>query len=99
MAVEVVVAVAVAVAAVGLVLVVLALRRRVLLRPAGFNMGKPPSYGKVWAAQQRLWIQGVVLDVINRVNADAKDWDSAPLKQITGLEVANPKAQDQRSAA
>jgi len=48
MAVEVVVAIAVAVAAVGLVLVVLALRRRVLLRPAGsIDMSLRTRFGRM----------------------------------------------------
>ena len=53
MAVEVVVAIAVAVAFVGLVLVVLALRRRVLLRPAGsIDMSLRTRFGRIgggWA--------------------------------------------------
>jgi hypothetical protein len=75
-----------------------------LLRPADFDMTKfdinnPPSYGKVWAAQQKLWIQGVVLDVVDKVNTGADTWDDAPIKEIVALQVANPLAQDQRSIA
>lgn len=78
--------------------IVVAPVKQALLRPASFNMAKPPSLGQVWGAQQKLWIQWTVLDVINSVNTKAKDWDGAPVKQITALEVANPKAQDQQSA-
>jgi hypothetical protein len=75
-----------------------------LLRPADFDLAKfdinnPPNYGKVWAAQQKLWIQGVVLDVVDKVNTGAEDWDAAPIKEIVALQVANPLAQDQRSIA
>lgn len=74
-----------------------------LLRPAPFDPNKPPlpSLGKVWAAQERLWIQGTVLKLIDEVNrkAKAKDWESAPIKRINSLEVASPNAMDQRSIA
>lgn len=77
--------------------VVVAPVKETLLRPVKFSASKPPTLGKVWAAQQKLWIQRTVLDVIDKVNSDSENWDEAPLKQITGLEVANPKAQDQKS--
>lgn len=70
-----------------------------LLRPATFTIEAPPPLGKVWASQERLWIQRTLLDVIAKVNADAKDWDGAIIKQINGLEVGSPLAQDQRSLA
>ena len=68
-----------------------------LLRPAQFKIDTPPSLGKVWEAQERLWIQSTMLDVIAQVNKDAKDWDSALVKQVTLLEVGSYNAQDQRS--
>ncbi len=70
-----------------------------LLRPATFSPAKPPTYGKIVAAQQKLWIQGTVLDVVDKVNGTASSWDKAPIKQVMALEVANSKAQDQRSVA
>ena len=70
-----------------------------LLRPAKFTDDNPPSLGKVWEAQERLWIQSTMLDVIAQVNKDAKDWDSALVKQINLLEVGSSDAQDQRSMA
>ena len=70
-----------------------------LLRPAKFTIDNPPSLGQVWDAQERLWIQSTMLDVIADVNKDAKDWDSAIVKQINLLEVGNYEAQDQRSMA
>jgi len=70
-----------------------------LLRPAQFSMEKLPKLGKVWAAQERLWVQHTLLDVVAQVNQRAKDWDGAIVKQIDVLEVANPTAQDQRSLA
>jgi hypothetical protein len=75
--------------------------KEALLRPAQFSDTKPPSLGKVWDAQQRLWVQRTVLDVVAKVNdrADAKDWLTAPIKEILSLEVANPAAQDQKSIA
>jgi hypothetical protein len=77
--------------------IVVAPVKEALLRPATFSLEAPPTLGKVWGAQQKLWIQRTVLDVINDVNRDAKDWDAAPIKEITGLEVANQLAQDQKS--
>jgi hypothetical protein len=73
--------------------------KEALLRPSQFDASNPPTYGKIIAAQQKLWIQGTVLDVVDKINASAKDWTSAPLKQINALQVANPQAQDQRSIA
>src|SRR4051794_4355196 len=69
----------------------------VLLRPFPFTIENPPELGKVWAAQERLWTQRTILEVIAQVNRDAKDWDGATIKQINLLEVGNPVAQDQRS--
>ena len=70
-----------------------------LLRPAVFDAAQLPSLGKVWSAQERLWIQRTALEVVAQVNRDAKDWDSAIVKQINLLEVGNNLAQDQRSIA
>jgi hypothetical protein len=78
--------------------VVVAPAKDALLRPSAFSLEALPSLGKVWAAQERLWVQRTVLDVIDKVNKDAKDWDSAIIKQVTGLEVASPGALDQKSA-
>ena len=81
--------------------VVAAPTKEVLLRPAQFNVdgSKLPTLGKIWWAQERLWIQRTMLEVIHQVNRQAKDWDSAIVKEITVLEVGNPEAQDQQSAA
>jgi len=70
-----------------------------LLRPAKFTIESPPALGKVWAAQERLWVQGTLLDVVAQVNKGAKDWDAAVIKQVDGLEVGSAAAQDQRSMA
>ena len=81
--------------------VVAAPTKEVLLRPAQFTVdgSKLPTLGKIWWAQERLWIQRTMLEVIHQVNRQAKDWDSAVVKEITVLEVGNPESQDQRSAA
>ncbi len=75
--------------------------KEALLGPATFSIEKPPTLGKVWAAQERLWIQRTLLEVVAEVNkkARAKDWDTAILKEIVVLQVGNPDAQDQRSVA
>ncbi len=73
--------------------------KETLLRPATFKPEEPPSLGKVWAAQERLWIQRTLLDVVANVNGDAKSWDQAYIKRIVGLEVGTALAQDQRSVA
>jgi hypothetical protein len=70
-----------------------------LLRPAAFDINKLPELGKIWAAQERLWIQRTALEVVAQVNKSAKDWDSAIIKQINMLEVGSNVAQDQRSLA
>ena len=64
-----------------------------------FQTEKPPDLGKVWSAQERLWIQRTLLEVVAQVNKNAKNWDTAIIKQIDELEVGNPIAQDQRSLA
>jgi hypothetical protein len=79
--------------------VVFAPPEAMLLRPAQFDLKELPDLGKVWAAQERLWIQRTLLDVVAQVNGDAKTWDEAKLKQINALEVGTPIAQDQRSIA
>ena len=71
----------------------------ILLKPAPFTIENPPELGKVWAAQERLWVQRTLLQVIAEVNKNAKDWDAAIIKQINNLEVGNPAAQDQISIA
>jgi hypothetical protein len=72
--------------------------KEVLLRPVTFSVANPPTLGKIWAAQQKLWIQNTVLDVLDKVNGQAQNWDEAPIKQITALEAATLKAQDQQTA-
>ncbi|MGC8642002.1 MAG: hypothetical protein ACP5XB_19220 [Isosphaeraceae bacterium] len=73
--------------------------KETLLKPVTVDIAKPPDLGVVWAAQQRLWIQRTVLDVVAKVNTNAKNWDSAIIRQINLLEVGNSVAQDQRSIA
>ncbi len=68
-----------------------------LLRPSIFDPAAPPPLGKVWSAQERLWIQGTLLDALARINGKAKGWDSAVVRQVNLLEVGSPLAQDQRS--
>ncbi len=70
-----------------------------LLRPSVFQIEKMPSLGKIWSAQERLWMQRTVLEVVAEVNKNSKNWDDAIIKQIEVLEVGNPRAQDQRSVA
>lgn len=70
-----------------------------LLQVSVFDQTKLPELGHIWAAQEKLWIQRTVLEVVAQVNKKAKDWDSAIIRQINLLEVGNPVAQDQRSMA
>jgi hypothetical protein len=70
-----------------------------LLRPASFSQEHLPDLGKVWAAQERLWIQRTLLEVVAAVNKNANVWDNAIVRQVRSLEVGNPSAQDQRSVA
>jgi hypothetical protein len=79
--------------------IVVAAPKEALLRPSVFDTAKPPDLGKVWAAQERLWIQRTMFEVIAQVNKNAKKWDDAIIKQIESLEVGNSNAQDQRSLA
>jgi hypothetical protein len=70
-----------------------------LLLPVKFDIEHLPDLGKIWAAQERLWIQRTVLEVIAEVNKNAKKWDEAIIRQIVSLEVGSPDTQDQRSLA
>ena len=79
--------------------IVVAAPEQGLLRPARFQTEKPPGLGQVWSAQERLWIQRTMLEVVAQVNKNAKNWDTAIIRQIDALEVGNPIAQDQRSIA
>ncbi len=69
-----------------------------LLRTPEFDFKNPPTLKQIWDIQQRLWLQRSLLEVVAEVNNKAKDWDSAPIKQITLLDVASITAQDQPSA-
>ncbi|WZO97602.1 hypothetical protein EP7_004644 [Isosphaeraceae bacterium EP7] len=75
--------------------------KETLLRPAPFDVNKLPELGKVWGAQERLWIQRALLDVVRKVNDDAqaKDWDGAIIKQINLVDVGDQLSQDQISIA
>src|SRR5262245_20812853 len=75
--------------------VVVAPPEAALLRPAQFSIEHLPGLGKVWAAQERLWIQRTLAEVVAAVNKNANGWDSAVIRQILALEVGNPTAQDQ----
>jgi hypothetical protein len=79
--------------------VVSAPAEEVLLHPFPFTIENPPELGKVWAAQERLWTQRTLLEVIAQVNKDAKEWNTATIKQINLLEVGNSASQDQKSIA
>jgi hypothetical protein len=73
-----------------------------LLQTAGnFNANNLPSLGKVWEMQENLWVRRAVLDVVAKVNerAKAKDWESAPLKEIQVLMVGNQMAVDHATRA
>jgi hypothetical protein len=70
-----------------------------LLQPAVFAPEHLPGLSAVWSAQERLWIQRTMLEVVAQVNKNAKDWNSAIVKQIDALEVGSSIAQDQRSVA
>ena len=78
--------------------IVAAAPRDVLLTPPVFNVQTPPTLKQIWDAQERFWLQRALFEVIATVNKDAKDWDSAAIKQITRLEVAVPTALDQLAA-
>jgi hypothetical protein len=73
--------------------------KELLLQPMIFKEEVRPSLTEVWSAQRKLWIERTLFDVIAKVNAKAKDWDSAPIKQIVMMEVANGFALDQKTAA
>jgi hypothetical protein len=68
-----------------------------LLQPAVFDVAQPPDLGKVWAAQEKLWIQGTLLDAISKINGSAKSWDDAVVKRLESMDVGTPSAQDQKS--
>ena len=72
-----------------------------LLHPPAFSRNKPPSLGKIWDTQQRLWVQKSVLQVIADINkkAGAQTWAAAPVKELLALEVADQGALDQKSKA
>jgi hypothetical protein len=79
--------------------IVVAAPKEALLRPAVFSDEKVPGLGKIWAAQERLWIQHTLLEVVKEVNKNAKNWDSAIIREIETMEVGSSIAQDQRSLA
>ncbi|HWE37067.1 MAG TPA: hypothetical protein VG406_10910 [Isosphaeraceae bacterium] len=66
-----------------------------LLGPIHFTVGETPTLKQIWDAQERLWLQRTVLDVVAKVNGDAKDWDGAIIKKLAGVDVASESAMDQ----
>jgi hypothetical protein len=68
-----------------------------LLTPLTFKEQDHPSLGTVWSAQERLWAQRALLSVVADVNRNAKDWDSATIKQVNSIDVGTSTAQDQVS--
>jgi hypothetical protein len=80
--------------------VVLAPPKEVLLQPYQFDEANlPTDLGKIWGAQEKLWVQAALLEVIDKVNKSAKDWDTAVIKQVLDIQVANPLALDQVAMA
>ncbi len=79
--------------------IVVAPPEEALLRPASFSDEHLPGLSAIWAAQERLWIQRTLLEVVAQVNKNAKDWNSATIRQIEAIEVGSPIAQDQQSLA
>ena len=79
--------------------IVAAAPKEALLQPVTFKENQLPGLSVIWAAQERLWIQRTLLEVIAQVNRNAKDWDGAIVKQIADMVVGDPLAQDQRSLA
>ncbi len=70
-----------------------------LLHPTEFDPNKlPTDLSIIWNAQEKLWVQRAMLEVVAKMNEKAKTWDDAPIKQLNNLVVANVGAQDQKSA-
>ena len=71
-----------------------------LLRPAAFDTDQArPTSARSGPPRNGSGSSGPLLEVVAQVNKNAKDWDSAIIKQINVLEVGNRIAQDQRSIA
>ena len=64
--------------------------KEVLLRPSVFSDEKVPGLGKIWSAQERLWIQRTLLEVVAQVNKNAKDWNTAIIRRSTRSKSAIP---------
>jgi hypothetical protein len=80
--------------------IVVAPPKEILLQPATFDPNNPPTdLSVIWSAQEKLWVQRALLDVVAKVNKNAKDWDSAVIKRIESLVVATSDALDQVSIA
>lgn len=79
--------------------VVVAPPKDALLRPVNWEQEKFYNLSDIWAAQEKLWIQSTMLQVVADVNKGVKTWDDAPIRQINTLEVASDTAQDQVSMA
>lgn len=80
--------------------IVVAPPKDALLQPSQFDVTDPPNdLGKIWSAQEKLWVESALLEVVAQVNKSAKNWDSAVIKQINDLQVANAGALDQVAIA
>ena len=66
-----------------------------LLFPAAFSADAPPTLKQIWDAQEKIWLQHTLLEVVNTVNKNSKSWDDAIIKQISAIDVGVESAMDQ----
>lgn len=66
-----------------------------LLFPAQFTVDEPPTLKQIWDAQEKIWLQHALLEVVDSVNKKATNWDEATIKQLSAIDVGVEAAMDQ----
>lgn len=49
------------------------------------NWNKDPDSQAVWLAQEQIWIQRALLESIAAINANAKNWFDAPIREVQAI--------------
>lgn len=59
----------------------------------------PPPSVDAWLAQEQVWIQKAVLEAVARVNASAKSWYDAPIREVLKVSVGIDGVDSKRASA
>jgi hypothetical protein len=75
---------------------------KVVMRESALDRPKwtsPPPSVDAWLAQEQVWIQRAVLEAVARVNASAKSWYEAPIREVLKVSVGIDGVDSKRASA